>query len=129
MSIPRRPDTLAVVGDPSRLSKILPGRVVRERKLFRKVLVASLGWSCGWLLGLMALTYVSYARLENHGLFWGTALDRWLLSGGDRIVSALAAAPLLLPLLLQRSWWAAALAATSWIEFRFLQALFKVLLD
>jgi hypothetical protein len=102
---------------------------VREGRLFRKVLVASLVWSYGWLLALLVVTYVSYSRFTNHGLFWGTALDRWLLAGGARIVCALAAVPLVLPLLVQRSWWTLALAATGWLEYRFMAALFKVLLD
>jgi hypothetical protein len=102
---------------------------MREWGLFRKVLVASLVWGAGWLSALATLAYVSHARLANHGPFWGTALDRWLLSGGDRILSALAAAPLILPFTLHRTWWTAALAATSLIEYRFMQALFKVLLD
>ena len=102
---------------------------MRERGLFRKVLIASLGWSAGWLSVLLALAYVSYSRLANHGLFWGTVLDRWLLSGGDGILSAVAAAPLTLPFLLRRSWWTAVLVVTSLVEYRFMQALFKVLLD
>lgn len=102
---------------------------MREEAFFRKVLVASLGWSAGWLLALLTLTYVSHARLANHGLFWGTALDRWLLSGGDRSLGALVVIPLLLPFLLRQNWWTAALAATSLIEYRFIQALFEVLLD
>lgn len=102
---------------------------MREGGLFRKVLVASLVWSAGWLLVLLALAYVSHARLANHGLFWGRALDRWLLSRGDRTLCALAAAPLCLPLLLRRSGWTVALAATSFVEYQFMHALFKVLLD
>jgi len=102
---------------------------VRKGSLFRKVLIASLAWSAAWLSALLALACVNHARLSNHGLFWGTALDRWLLSGGDRILGALAAAPLVSPFLLQRSWWTAALAASSLVEYGFMRALFKTLLD
>jgi hypothetical protein len=107
------------------------GRVslVTEKAVLRKLVVASLVWSAGWLIALMVLAYVSHARMANHGLFWGTALDRWLISGGDRTLSALAAAPLVLPLLVQRSWLTAVLAATSWIEFHSMQALVRALLD